>query len=156
MRGGATFDGTGAYRYHLWREWDASLPPVTFVMLNPSTADAEGDDPTIRRCTGFARSWGYGRLHVVNLFAYRATSPRDLFSVADPVGRDNEAWVRRASAATGVVVGWGNHGRRMDPGTLRDLAPARAWCLGVTAMGQPRHPLYVAATRLPRPFARDS
>ena len=76
MDSGACFDSTGAYRYRLWREWDVSKPSVTFVMLNPSTAGAKDDDPTIRRCLSFARSWGFGRLEVVNLCAYRATSPK--------------------------------------------------------------------------------
>ena len=151
MLGGATFDSTGAYRYHLWREWDSALPPVTFVMLNPSTADAGHDDPTIRRCVGFAQSWGYGRLEVVNLFAYRATSPRELFAADDPVGPENEAWLRSATNAREVVVAWGDYGRA-SRGTLVWIAAPAPRCLGLTALGQPRHPLYLPKDRTPQPW----
>ncbi|TMF61888.1 MAG: DUF1643 domain-containing protein, partial [Chloroflexi bacterium] len=68
---GATFSADRRYRYRLWRRWDGARPVVAFVMLNPSTADARRDDPTIRRCIGFAKSWGFGGVEVVNLFAYR-------------------------------------------------------------------------------------
>ncbi len=90
MTKGAAFDSTGTYRYALWREWDASAPRLGFVLLNPSTADAENDDPTLRRCMGFARAWGYGSLQIVNLFAYRATVPDALRWVADAVGPEND------------------------------------------------------------------
>src|SRR5207245_10014631 len=83
---GASFSRDRRYRYRLWRRWDAARPVVAFVMLNPSTADAARDDPTIRRWSGFARAWGYGRLEVVNLFAYRATDPRWVRHVPGPVG----------------------------------------------------------------------
>ena len=89
-RTGADFDPTGVYRYSLWREWDARAPAVAFVMLNPSTADAGKDDPTIRRCASFARSWGYGSLEVVNLFAYRASEPKRLRQTPDPIGPAND------------------------------------------------------------------
>jgi hypothetical protein len=147
MLRGATFDPTGAYRYHLWREWDAARPAVTFIMLNPSSADAGRDDPTIRRCIGFARSWGYGRLEVVNLFAYRASSPRELFAASDPVGPVNEAYLARA--AGDIVVAWGNHGTNAAERASEVAAAEDARCLGLTALGQPRHPLYVAATVTP-------
>ena len=123
---------------------------MTFVMLNPSTADAERDDPTIRRCIGFARGWGYGRLEVVNLFAYRAASPRELFSATDPVGRANERFL--ASATDDVVVAWGNHGRRADWKLRKAAAHGRPRCLGITALGEPMHPLYVPGRRQLCPF----
>jgi hypothetical protein len=148
MRGGATFDATGTYRYYLWREWDASLPAVTFVMLNPSTADAERDDPTIRRCIGFARAWGYGRLEVANLFAYRAASPRELLAAAEPIGSDNEYWLRRAADTKAVVVAWGDHGRGPRAKAFQCLDAASLRCLGLTARGEPRHPLYVPRGRI--------
>ncbi|MEX0783040.1 MAG: DUF1643 domain-containing protein [Dehalococcoidia bacterium] len=152
MNGGATFDATRAYRYHLWREWDPGLPAVTFVMLNPSTAGAARDDPTIRRCLGFARSWGYGGLKVVNLFAFRATSPRELFAAADPLGPENSRWLDQATARRGhLLLAWGNHGTRAPGETVRELTNARASCLGLTRLGQPLHPLYVPAGRRPVP-----
>jgi hypothetical protein len=137
--GGATFSANGRYRYRLWRRWDRSRPVVVFVMLNPSTADADKDDPTIRRCIGFARAWGYGGIEVVNLFAYRATLPRSLRAVDDPVGPENGRHIRRAVArADLVVLAWGAHAR-----ASRLLSLPRARCLGLTRAGQPRHPLYL-------------
>ncbi len=106
-RTGADFDGTGAYRYSLWREWDSRRPIVAFVMLNPSTADAAKDDPTIRRCASFARSWGYGSLEVVNLFAYRASEPKRLRQTPDPIGPANDDYL--VDAADRVADG----GRRL-------------------------------------------
>lgn len=149
MKGGACFDSTGVYRYRLWREWDATLPTATFVMLNPSAADAERDDPTIRRCTGFARGWGFGRLEVVNLCAFRARDPRVLFEVDDPVGPANAAHLEAATMGAALVLAaWGNHGRRF-------AGPEVAYPshhLGFTKSGQPRHPLYVRAETQPAPW----
>ncbi len=157
---GATFDETGAYRYALWRVWDTDGPSIVFVMLNPSKADAESDDPTIRRCVGFARAWGYGALTVVNLFAFRAACPRTLHQTADPVGPDNDRHLRDALAsAPTVVFAWGNHGglherdRAIGALLLRESKqPSAALCLGTTGVGQPRHPLYVRADTVPYPF----
>lgn len=147
----------GAYRYRLTRRWAAG-PLVPFVMLNPSTADAEVDDPTIRRCVGFARQLGAGGLLVVNLYAYRATKPADLFRAEDPVGPDNDevlletAW--DADLAGGILIAaWGANARpdRVEHVlALTDGVPWRA--LGVTAAGAPRHPLYVPASTAPTPW----
>ncbi|TME62616.1 MAG: DUF1643 domain-containing protein [Chloroflexi bacterium] len=136
---GATFSADRRYRYRLWRRWDGARPVVAFVMLNPSTADARRDDPTIRRCIGFAKSWGFGGVEVVNLFAYRATDPGELRRVADPVGVDNDRHIRRAIArADLVVLAWGARA-----GSRRLLNLPQARCLGLTRAGQPRHPLYL-------------
>jgi hypothetical protein len=131
----------GEYRYWLARTWSNDLPPVTFVMLNPSTADGTYDDPTIRRCIGFAREWGYGGIVVVNLFAYRATYPRELSIVPDPVGPDNDAYIEMA-ACHRTVVAWGaqkTHGRDLHVATLL----TDPLCLGRTKRGAPLHPLFV-------------
>ncbi|TMG72243.1 MAG: DUF1643 domain-containing protein [Chloroflexi bacterium] len=149
---GASFSRDRRYRYRLWRRWDAARPVVAFVMLNPSTADAARDDPTIRRCIGFARSWGYGRLEVVNLFAYRATDPRSLRHVPDPVGPAN---LRHLAAATArarlVIAAWGADPSANDaPARKRVLSRPELRCLGLTRSGAPRHPLYVPATARPR------
>ncbi|MFN8475687.1 MAG: DUF1643 domain-containing protein [Anaerolineae bacterium] len=149
---GAVFDPSGAYRYRLWRIW-ADGPTATFVMLNPSTADAEQDDPTIRRCIGLARSWGYGRLEVVNLFAYRTPSPDVLRLARDPVGSANDHHIRGAvGEAALVVAAWGNDGTLLgrDRETQALLASRPLHCLGVTLRGQPRHPLYVRGDTVPR------
>lgn len=134
------------YRYTLSRMWDATRPQVAFVMLNPSTADAHQDDPTIRRCVGFAKQWGFGRLAVVNLFAYRATRPADLLIADDPVGEDNDAHLLNACRASETIVcAWGNHGahRGRDAAVCALLEDFPLMCLGLTQRGQPRHPLYV-------------
>lgn len=118
------------------------------LMLNPSTADATLDDPTIRRCRGFAKGWGMGGLVVVNLFAFRATSPAALKSSADPVGPENDDAIHDAVVGSrAVVAAWGVHGRllgRADQvlGLLREIG-REPMCLGVTKDGYPRHPLYV-------------
>ena len=116
-------------------------------MLNPSTADECTGDPTIRRCIGFARDWGYGGVEIVNLFAMRATDPRELRRALDPVGRHNEAYVLDAAErASDVVVAWGAHGafRSRGVATLELLSPrARLLALGWTKAGEPRHPLYL-------------
>lgn len=77
------------YRYQLSRCWDETKPRILFIMLNPSTADANIDDPTIRRVISFAKSWGYGGVYVGNLFAFRSTDPKGLKQIADPVGENN-------------------------------------------------------------------
>ena len=115
-------------------------------MLNPSRADAHRDDPTIRRCIGFARDWGYGGIDVVNIFALRATDPRDLRSVRDPVGPRNDEFILRAAARSPVVIAWGVHGALLDRGAkaLRLFgAGTRILALGRTRSGAPRHPLYL-------------
>jgi hypothetical protein len=144
----AIISADGRYRYHLSRRLDIGTDRIaTFIMLNPSTADHLGDDTTIRRCVGFCRRWGCGELHVVNLFAVRATDPRDMREAAEPVGPENRAWVCRSAAIGDLVVcAWGAHGTHRD----QDLAVLR-WiedsctplALGVTRGGQPRHPLYM-------------
>lgn len=130
---------------------------VTFVMLNPSTADAVADDPTIRRCIGFAQAWGFGALEVVNLYAYRATRPAELFAADDPVGPRNNRFVRAAARSAALVVAaWGVYGRRHGRdaavlATLRRIGPVH--CLGMTLGGQPRHPLFVRRTMIAELFA---
>ena len=156
MERGALFDASGAYRYHLSRQWDTDGPTVVFVMLNPSAADAVRDDPTIRRCIGLARSWGYGRLEVVNLFAYRSSSPDALRAVGDPVGPENDHHLQvAADGAALVVAAWGNVGALLgrDRAVRGMLGPRALHCLGITLRGQPRHPLYVRGDTLPIPFA---
>jgi hypothetical protein len=110
MKRSAYISPCGAYRYSLSREW-APGPACTFIMLNPSTADADIDDPTIRRCIGFAKAWGFGGLAVVNLFAFRATSPKDMQSAAEPVGPANDAAIADGvGLSTIAVAAWGVHG----------------------------------------------
>jgi hypothetical protein len=144
----ATFSADRAYRYALTRQWDGSRPPAVFVMLNPSTADAVRADPTVTRCVGFARRENCGGLVIVNLFALRATDPRELRGHPDPVGAGNDWFIREHCAAGRLVIAaWGAHGqlRSRDQVVLAMLREARAAAcsLGVTAGGMPRHPLYL-------------
>lgn len=155
QQSGATFDRTGQYRYTLWRVWDSTLPAVAFVMLNPSTADETVEDPTIRRCTGFARAWGYGSVEVVNLFSYRATQPQQLKLAEDPVGAETDSYILQASdRASLLVFAWGNWGKLFDRdrAVLKLLSQKQCYCLGRNRSGQPRHPLYVPSRWQPVPF----
>lgn len=107
---GAKLSDDRLYRYGLWRKWD-DRPKVMFIGLNPSTADEVEDDPTIRRCIGFANSWGYGGIVVANLFGFRATDPTALQKATDPIGPENDEWLYRLADEAALVVGaWGNGG----------------------------------------------
>ncbi|OZD74878.1 DUF1643 domain-containing protein [Rhodococcus sp. 05-339-2] len=151
----ASVSHDGKYRYTLRRVWGDGLW-LTFVMLNPSTADASQDDPTIRRCCGFARTLGYDGIHVVNLYAYRATKPQDLWTVDDPIGPENNTALRVALGRPGLVLAaWGANAR---PDRVREVAAMpganRLSCLGITKDGAPRHPLYLSADSKPVPWER--
>jgi len=136
----ATADIRGDYRYSLTRVWDAALPNITFVLLNPSTADATQLDPTLRRCVSFAAREGFGGMVVLNLYAFRSPYPRAMKAAADPVGPDND---RVLAAATGTVVaGWGNNAHPSRVVHALTLLP-RLHALSVTKRGNPKHPLYV-------------
>lgn len=147
----AVFDSPArTYRYLLTRIWDPTVPPVVFVMLNPSTASADQDDPTVRRIVRFARDWEKGGVIVVNLFALCSTNPERLRTHPDPVGRYNASFVRRAVKEAGLVVAaWGAGGSLADRGPQmgRALRSARVdvKALRLTSTGQPGHPLYVPA-----------
>lgn len=159
----AVMSADGTYRWSLQRQWDNG-PMIAWVMLNPSTADAYTDDPTIRRCIGFTRAWGYGGFTVVNLYALRSTDPKTLLKHPDPIGPDNDAelafvadsplyplimlaWgarapIERASAATKILH------RCYDRG-------AQLATLGWTKGANPRHPLYVRGDTGPTPWYSD-
>lgn len=166
VRRAAVIDPTSQYRYALYRWWcDDALarqwrsvgddvlvplvPLVLWVMLNPSTADAAIDDPTIRRCMGFTSFWGYEAMAVANLFARRCTDPRQLAG-GDPVGPDNDYWIRQeARYASRIIAAWGAQKAvtRRDQSVkvilLHDAACDRVEDLGRTKSGHPRHPLFV-------------
>ena len=154
MNAGATLSPCGRYRYKLWRYglYDSLVPrTMLFIMLNPSTADAMVDDPTIRRCRSFAMRDGYSQLEVVNLFALRATDPRELARAPDPIGPDNDAIIAKAvlrarDSGGCVVAAWGAHAiarRRAAVVEAIRQNGAALMCLGLTKDGSPRHPLYV-------------
>ncbi len=141
------------YRFALWRTWDASLPRVMFIGLNPSTADETADDPTLVRCKNFARDWGFGGVCMANLFALRASDPRQLQYADDPVGRGNDRWLRRLYGEAGLVVAaWGNGGALLDRAAAVTAFLGPLHCLQRNRSGQPAHPLYQRATAQPVPF----
>ena len=144
---GATISECGLYRYSLWRQWGPG-PICTFIMLNPSTADAVEDDPTIRRCVGFAKREGCGGILVENLFAFRATKPADMIAADDPVGPENDTRIRVAMRMAArhdwpVIAAWGAHKFAEKRG-----AEIASWyddlkCLKKSKSGAPGHPLYI-------------
>jgi len=143
----AAFDPTRTYRYVLERRWSDTGPAAVFIMLNPSTADAAADDPTIRRCLASARREKCAALRVVNLFAMRATDPAALHTHPDPVGPDNDSVLTWATGFDGpAIAAWGAHGTLHGRTTavIRLLQHRALLCLRMTQAGQPRHPLYVA------------
>lgn len=156
MKCGATFDKSGKYRYLLWREWDPSQPSCVFVMLNPSTADATKNDPTIRRAMSFAAQFGFGRFEAVNLFAYRATDSSTLLTVRNPIGRDNDEFILESIQRTDACfVAWGNLGTLRDRSrSVMEMIPGDTiiQCLGLNKSGEPKHPLYLSNRTRPRPY----
>ena len=151
----ANFSSCRKYRYSLSRIWDNQKKFVLFIGLNPSTADEEVDDPTIRRCFGYAQKWGYGGFIMVNLFAYRTTLPSNLKKVKYPVGRDNDKYIVKLSKKADITVAaWGNNGNlyRRDKQVL-SLVP-NLMCLKVNKSGQPAHPLYLKKDLKLTKFAR--
>lgn len=153
----AKFSIDRAYRYNLLRVWDEGKEKVCFIGLNPSTANATTDDPTIRRCIGFARTWGFGGLWMGNLFAFVSTDPSKLTFGAgyDPIGKENDTELMRMVGQSSLVIAaWGTWKQQ----EIRD----RSWyvrtmftrmkCLGKTKDGQPRHPLYLKADTTPTTF----
>jgi hypothetical protein len=149
----AVYSDCERYRYLLTRVW-APGPKALFVMLNPSTATEVQNDPTVERCERRARTLGFGAFRVTNIFAFRATDPKVMRSVADPVGPENDAAILGSlSWADSVVCAWGNHGLHMNRGpaveAMLRAAGGRLWHLGLTGQGQPRHPLYVGYAQTP-------
>jgi hypothetical protein len=147
MQAGAIMSEDAIYRYALWRTWGDGKRRLVVIGLNPSTADAVDDDPTIRRCIGFAKREQCDGLFMLNLFAFRATEPRDMLRANDPIGPDNDEYIRQCAVGKHnvVVAAWGALGgtRGRDRHVARLLGDL--YCLGRTKAGQPRHPLYLPA-----------
>jgi hypothetical protein len=143
----ADISDCGRYRYRLTRHWDATLPKIAWVMLNPSTADASIDDPTIKRCIQFSRDWGFGSLVVVNRFAIRSTDPSILreLSMEEAFGPRNAMFMYHVGRSVDkVVCAWGNPGGSNIPSVLS--CAGGIWHLGLTKSGAPKHPLYLPKT----------
>ncbi len=156
-RTAAVFSPCERYRYTLERIWDAERPFVNFICLNPSTATADRDDPTNRRCRGFAWDWGMGGMITTNVFGWRSTDPKGLKDPQDPVGDDNDRHIIDIASRAGVVVvAWGNHARlnSRSRAVARLLLDQRiaATALAVNGSGEPKHPLYLRSDLLPVAF----
>lgn len=164
---GCVFSPDRKYRYLLWRRW--SLDPygaaqapsklfIQFIALNPSTADETKDDPTVRRCIGFAKLWGFSAMCMTNIFAWRDTDPRLMKKATEPVGIENTDWLCRvAQEATMVVCCWGNHGQHLQRSErllerFKKLNIGKLHHLGMTGVMQPKHPLYLSNAVTPVPW----
>lgn len=160
MQRGAVVSDCGRYRYVLWRRWDVTKPRLIFIMLNPSTADAELDDATIRVCMGRARKMDMGGIRVLNLFAYRATHPADLDAVDDAIGPENDGYIERYLGMRDfeegrpelIISAWGDGGLRRGHRRERWREVVSIVCgdmgdplyhIGLTKAGQPKHPLRI-------------
>lgn len=165
MRTGAEFSPDERYRYRLMRRWREAGPRALFVMLNPSTATAEKDDPTINRCVGFADALGCGRLDVANVYALRSTEPDLLLVEPEPIGRDNDSRILSAALqADWVICAWGCHvsvegptgsphgGRGDKVATMLLDAGIKLHALRETQKGFPSHPLFLPGHLRPVPF----
>jgi hypothetical protein len=159
IRAQATFSECMTYRYHLWRALDpGGVGTCLFVMLNPSTADHVKNDPTVERCQRRAAAWGYARLEVCNIFALRSTDPAALYRHPDPVGPENDAYIRAAALGASLVVcAWGGHGSRLGRRSEAVLAllkgvGAAPCALRLTKSGEPCHPLYLPYSLRPVPM----
>jgi len=150
---GAVFSPCRTWRYLLWRTWDRDKPTCLFIGLNPSTATETIDDPTIKRCINFCKSWGFGTYLMCNLYGIRSTDPLGIKRAIEPVGLDNDTHISAAAhRADLVVAAWGaghwQHGR-----VAKVLSLIRyPHCVGVTKNGSPRHPLYVLGSQTPVPY----
>lgn len=156
----AVLSECGQYRYALKREWDAKKPKVMFVMLNPSTADHKDNDATIRRCIGFAKSWGFGGIIVGNLFAYRSTQPDQLLTCTDPIGPANMLTLQELyTECASVVCAWGNGSivdkiMKMHPNyrPLQNFKMTDLYYLKLSNSGHPWHPLYLHGDTVPEAY----
>ena len=145
------------HRTILTRQWEGGEGLINWIMLNPSTADEQKDDPTIRKCRGFSKRWGFNRMVVTNLFSFRATHPRDLREVvrcdyARAVGINDGPLIEQAGKANMIVAAWGNNGYiagRADDVMFRVLPDAKFYCIGFTGTGFPTHPCMAPYTVSP-------
>lgn len=170
LESSAIISPCGLYRYELRRVWDYSLPIVIFIGLNPSTADGTIDDMTIKTCVRYAKRWGAGGIIMLNLFAYRSRDPRALLMVSDPIGPENDLYIRKAMVPrpVHVIAAWGAFPiaklRAWDvdqtirniqaASMLRDEPPLS--CLAMNADGSPHHPLYLPGDTMPKPYTIEA
>ena len=141
------------YRYVLSRIWDESKPLVVIIGLNPSTADEKDDDNTIKKCINFSKNWGYGGLYMLNLFAFRATAPSDMFNASSPIGEENSKYIEKYSKLSDkVICAWGNNGNFKNRSKEVLLNIENKFYLKLNKTGEPAHPLYLNKNLIPIKF----
>lgn len=156
----AVYSDCERYRYLLTRVWNPDGQRALFVMLNPSTATETQNDPTVERCERRARALGFGSFRVTNIFAFRATDPRDMRAEPDPVGPANDVAISQSAAewADRIICAWGTHGAHLGRGqqveTLLRATGHPLYTLGLTQGGQPKHPLYIGYDQQPQLWSR--
>ncbi len=172
MKRETVFSEDRVYRYTLWREWGVGTLSifahqekpsayVQFIGLNPSTADETQDDPTVRRCIGFAKRWGFGAMCMTNAFAFRATDPKVMLAHPQPndiAGKTtlhcpNDFWLKEISIGAGLVIAaWGKHGKHLNRDREIIALIPELHCLGTNGDGTPKHPLYLVRNTIPIQF----
>lgn len=162
---GAALSGCGRYRYALWRTVPPSLllpdlGAILFVLLNPSRADALTNDPTIWKLLRYTERWGYTRLYVGNLYAFRSPHPKSLLAVTDPVGPENDDFLRDlVGYCSRVVVAWGDGLKGLDiDARAAEVLPILGdpYCLQQTRAGRPKHSRFVPETIEPHPYRKEA
>lgn len=160
------FSEDRVYRYTLWREWEPGFglfegvnkerpigSYVNFICLNPSTADETKDDPTIRRCIGFAKAWGFGAFCMTNLFAYRLTDSKQLPKAITPIGDENDSHVLAIAARADLVIAaWGTDEFQQSRAEAVRKMLGPLTCLKKSESGRPYHPLYLRKDLTPIPL----
>ena len=155
---GAVFSPDRTYRYTLWRVWGEG-PFMHFILLNPSTANENNNDPTVERCERRARRWGFGGMNLTNIFAYRSTSPWTLYKIKDPVGPENDKYILQAvKVSNRTICGWGGHGKHLDRhNKVKELVKASVvYALRINKSGIPSHPLYLNYNLEPFPIFNNT
>lgn len=145
---GALFDDSRKYRYVLWRVWDSNKPHIMFIGLNPSTANEETDDPTIRRVKTFAKTWGYGGVYMLNLFTYVTAYPKELMKCDDPLGPADYYLIEYAKKCEKIIFAWGNF-KEAEKRGIEVMQMFSGYMLLKNKNGSPRHPLYVPGNVVP-------
>lgn len=146
------------YRYVLSRSWDNSKEKVMFICLNPSSADEIEDDKTVRKCINYAKLWNYGGIYLTNLFAYRTTDVRNLFTVDNPLGIENDKYILDiANKVNTIIVAWGNSGVYLNRSSevLKLLENYKLYCLDINKTKEPAHPLYQKNNLLIKKYNRE-
>lgn len=150
MKTDAKFSKCRKYRYALWRTWDVSKPDAMFIGLNPATADENDNDNTVSRCISYAEDWGYGGLVMANIFAFCTKDPDVMKAAKDPVGPENDRWLKQLYPDAGIVIAaWGNDGAYLARSKeVVEMFPDLK-CLKVNVTGEPAHPLYQPRVAIP-------